>query len=420
MSKISYSPFKYQNRIICLPFDKEDYPEIVKEANKFRAFVDKLIGQFPQLFPPKITQGYQLKDVREPKKLPIPIRRILVKETNISYTIRPSFVMPYLTGMTEDVERVLFLRKYNVPFHALSYVFGKNAMKWFRITQNIGRNRLVSTTIKSQENLPQHLVADEKHTRILGQKSYIATTCAKNCILGASIAKKADETDLTKAYSVFKTEIQEIQPDYAPKTVTTDGWQATQNAWKKIFPSLLLILCFLHVFIKVRDRAKKKFQPLFSEISSKLWNCFKAPDKRTFSQRVRRLLEWSSKKSIPSVIYEKIEKLRQKSIFYTKTYDFPIAPRTTNMVDRLMRPMDKYLFISQYFHGSLETAELSIRAWALIQNFAPSNPYTIKKFNGWQSPAERLNQFRYHNNWLQNLLVSASQRQYSQPPQNPL
>jgi len=85
-----------------------------------------------------------------------------------------------------------------------------------------------------------------------------------------------------------------------------------------------------------------------------------------------------------------------------------------------MQLLSKHLFITQYFHGNLETAELSIRAWALLQNFAPSNPYTIKKFNGLQSPAERLNQFRYHENWLQNLLVSASQRRYSLPPQNPL
>jgi len=82
--------------------------------------------------------------------------------------------------------------------------------------------------------------------------------------------------------------------------------------------------------------------------------------------------------------------------------------------------MDKYLFNTQYFHGSLESAEFSIRAYALIQNFAPSNPRTIKKFNGWQSPAERLNQFRYHDNWLQNLLVSASQRRHFNRPQNPL
>jgi len=201
---------------------------------------------------------------------------------------------------------------------------------------------------------------------------------------------RKDEIDLTKAYGVFKQETQEIQPDYAPLTVTTDGWKATQNAWKTLFSSILLILCFLHVFIKVRDRAKKKFKDIFSEISEKLWNCFKSPDKRTFFQRIRRLLEWSSVNDVPSVISSIIETIRENSTFFTKAYDFPAAPRTTNMVDRLMRPMDKYLFSRQYFHGSLETAELSIRSWALIQNFAPSNPYTIKKFNFCPSPAERL------------------------------
>jgi len=121
--------------------------------------------------------------------------------------------MPYMTGMTEDVELLLFLRKYNVPFQALSYVFGANAMKWFRIEPNLGKNSLVKTTIKDAENLPRHVVADEKHTWIKGEKAYIATTCSNNCILGASVAKQADETELTKAYSVFKHESQEIQPD---------------------------------------------------------------------------------------------------------------------------------------------------------------------------------------------------------------
>jgi len=50
----------------------------------------------------------------------------------------------------------------------------------------------------------------------------------------------------------------------------------------------------------------------------------------------------------------------------------------------------------------------------------PQNPLQSEKFNGWQSPAERLNQFRYHDNWLQNLLVSTSQRRHFNRPQNPL
>ncbi|PXF58665.1 MAG: hypothetical protein C4B58_05840 [Deltaproteobacteria bacterium] len=81
---------------------------------KFRASVYARIEQFPELFPAEITAGYRMKDIKESKKLSIPIRRIEV--SGISYTIRPSFVMPYMTGFVKNVEKGLFLRKHDVPF----------------------------------------------------------------------------------------------------------------------------------------------------------------------------------------------------------------------------------------------------------------------------------------------------------------
>jgi hypothetical protein len=155
-----------------------------------------------------------------------------------------------------------------------------------------------------------------------------------------------------------------------------------------------------------------QFKSFFFELSEKLWHCYQAPDKKTFALRYRRLNEWAYSNELPSCVCEKLEKLRQNSAKFKVAYDHPNAPRTSNMTDRLMRKMDRHLFNTQYFHGSSDTAELTIRGYVLIENFAPSNPYTIRKYNGWQSPAERLNQFRYHDNWLQNLLISASQRQY--------
>ena len=155
-------------------------------------------------------------------------------------------------------------------------------MKWFRISQNIGRNSIVSTTIKYVTDLPQHVIADEKHTWINGEKAYLATTCANHRILGASLVKNANETELTRAYGVLKTEAQVIQPDYAPKTVTTDGWLATQNAFQTLFSSARLIACFLPIFLKIRERCKNK--EIFSDRSDKLWNCFKASDKKEFSK----------------------------------------------------------------------------------------------------------------------------------------
>jgi len=407
-----------KNRTICLPFSQEDYCINVNDPIDFRKKIDDRIELHPKLFPAEIVNGYSMKDIYYSKKQSIMIRRIKIE--GISYTIRPSFVMPYMTGIVDEIEKATFLRKFNVPFWALSYVFGKDPMYWYRIEQSIGRNSIVGTTVRNPDDIPKNLGADEKHTRILGDKVYVATTVGNQCILGASVAKDAGEKSLRDAYNVFKEEAQCIKPDYTPTTVNMDGWKATQKAWSFLFPLAVIICCFLHVYIKIRDRGKKKYKEIFDEVATKLWDCYEAVNKASFSQRIRRLLEWCKKTKAPDVFLKPIEKLREKIDKYKVAYDFPKALRTSNMIDRLMQRMDRHLFSTQYFHGSMLSAELSIRGWALIQNFAPYNPQTVKKLNGIQCPAERLNQFRYHDNWLHNLLISASLGGYRSPPQNPL
>jgi hypothetical protein len=187
-----------------LPFSQEVYNANINKASDFRICIDEQIELFPELFPAEITKGYLMKDIYYSKKLSIAMRRIEI--AGIAYSIRPSFVMPYMTGFNDEIEKALFLRKFNVPFWALSYVFGKDQMYWYRIEQTLGRNSIVGTTIRNPADIPQHLGSDEKHTRILGDKVYVATTVGNECILGASVAKDAGEQSLKQAYKVFKDE----------------------------------------------------------------------------------------------------------------------------------------------------------------------------------------------------------------------
>ena len=405
------------NRIICLPFSQDIYDAVIHDPSDFRGCIDRQIELFPELFPADISNGYKMKDIYFSKKLSVSIRRIEV--CGIAYTIHPSFVMPHLVGFVDDVEKALFLRKFDVPFWALSYVFGKDHMYWYRIEQSIGRNSIVGTTVRNPEDIPKHLAADEKHTRIEGEKTYVATTVGGGCILGAAVAKDAGEKALTDAYQVYKNETQRIKPGYTPETVNIDGWKATRKAWRSLFPFVAIICCFLHVFIKIRDRAKKKHRVLFEKVASKLWECYRAESKTSFSQRIRRLVEWCKNNNVPPVLLDPITKLRKNIASYRVAYDHPKANRTSNMVDRLMQRMDRHLFSTRYFHGSMDAAQLSIRGWALINNFAPFNPRTLKQ-KKYRSPAECLNKFSYYNNWLHNLYISASLGGYRSPPQNPL
>jgi hypothetical protein len=41
---------------------------------------------------------------------------------------------------------------------------------------SLGRNQIVGATVKDGEDLPHHLIADEKHTFVCGEKNYLATT----------------------------------------------------------------------------------------------------------------------------------------------------------------------------------------------------------------------------------------------------
>lgn len=91
-----------------------------------------------------------------------------------------------------------------MPDWALTEVFGRDPMYWHRLDRSLGRFSLVGTTVKDPEHLPDHLIADEKHTTMAGEKVYLTATVGGGCCLNLALAEKADEGELTRAYGVFR------------------------------------------------------------------------------------------------------------------------------------------------------------------------------------------------------------------------
>lgn len=396
-------------RTVRLPIAEADYERFMNDTDFARARLDELHKRYPELFPESWQKGYALYGVTPySKKQSIRCRRVRVGTEKVVWTVAPVFVMPYFSARTEAVEKALFLMRFHVPCWAIAYVFGHDSMYWYRLEQGLGRFNVVGTTVKTPERLPSDLVADEKHSRLSGEKLYIATTVAGECILGASVAGAASEEALTQAYGVFADEAKTLAPEYKPKTVNADGWAATQAAWKALFPTVTVILCFLHAFLKVRDRATKALKDVYYQASERIWEAYRAPNKASFAQRLRRLSEWASEVLPESPMKDHVLDLCQKRSRFSRAYDHDNVHRTSNMVDRLMRFLDRAFFNAQYFHGTLASAEQRVRALALLWNFCPSSPQTIKKYHGQSCPAARLNKKSYSENWLENLLVSGS------------
>lgn len=397
------------HKTICIPCDKSKYTEIVDAPLLYRQYIDGVYEKHPELFPREMSRGYTLHSkLPYSKKLPdIRMRRIELKANNEVYTIRPSFILPYMSGYTDDIEKGMFLLSFGLPYWAVTYVCGKNDMYWQEREMSIGHNSLVGTTVRTSDKLSKDLTADEKHSHNSGKKTYIGMVVGDECVLGAAMSPSAGEADLTEAYGQFKAEALNVDPDYQPETVNTDGWLSTLNAWSTLFPKITMILCFLHSFIKIRDRGKKLGDTYF-ELCTKVWEAYHTASASEFQQHIADLLLWAQENLPDGPTRDSVFKLCRKSTSFSLAYDFPTAHRTSNMVDRHMGSMDRYLFAGRYFHGHLMTAEYRIRGWALIHNFRPFCPRSQPHNDGFHSRAHRLNGFVYHQNWLHNLLISSS------------
>ena len=113
------------SKVIRLPISKKEHEILIKEPKKFRRYVDEYYLKHPELFPKEMERGYHLHGyTRVSAKTGLKFRRILIDPKNKAtcYTICPSFIMPYMRGETEELEKMLFLSQFGVPYWALGKV----------------------------------------------------------------------------------------------------------------------------------------------------------------------------------------------------------------------------------------------------------------------------------------------------------
>jgi hypothetical protein len=355
---------------------------------------------------------YGVHDVRLSKKMKL--SHMIIRHKNdrsITYDIQPNFVLPHMSGYTKDVCFGLLLIVFGVPFWLVAYGLGRDAMYWYRCFISLGRFDLLGTTVLSENALPKDLVMDEKITFWGKEEVYACMTVGGNCILGMGLSDTENATGLEAAYGKFKAAAKRLMPDYQPISINTDGWAATKKALRTLFPKAVLVLCFLHSVIKIRQVAQK--EPQKKELFDKLWNIYRSETPQLFDSQVVDLQKWSVLNTEKQSVKDHIAKIVTRKEEFKTAFDCPTAKRTTNMVDRLMKPIDRFLFMKQYFHGDYKNAELMLDAVALVLNFMPYAPRTAcqhKKSDSQRgySKAHDINQKHFDENWLNNLLTHAS------------
>src|SRR4051794_5963701 len=395
---------------IVIPMTRPHYDEIWQDAERVRAFLAPWLQAAPELFPAGFDQGYRLHGFGRPsRKLPgVKLRKVVLAD-GTSYWLRPSFVTGYMTGTVDELAYPLLLAAHGVPPWLLTIGFGHSDMFWYRLIERLGRNSLVGATVRDAARLPAHLAADEHHADWAGQKGYVATTVGGGCILGAALTAAADDVHLQEAYGAFAAEARDVDPEYAPETVNADGWAATRNAFRALFPRIAVVLCFLHGFLKIRDRCRKA-----RDLHRRVWDTYRAATAEEFRRRMDAFQQWCATQTWPAPVREMLEKLWAKTESYAAAYDHPGCHRTSNAVDRPMNRLCRLMYAGRGLHGHQGASELRLRGWALLQNFRPYAPRG-KSPRAFDSPAHRLNGKRYHEHWLHNLMASTSLMGFRNP-----
>lgn len=403
-----------------LPISLEQYQALSASPADFHQLLQEQFKAHPELFPVEFEDGYQLKDIIHSTKMGIRVRRITVSfgERAHNFRVLPSDVLPHMCGKTEEVAHPLFLRKFCVPYWALARVFGRDPNFYYRVECRMAKTSIVGALHGPHGDLPEDVCCDEKHTKHLGEKEYVAMTVGGGCVIGAELCEAADAESLAEGYQVVRDEISRCKPDHRICSINVDGFAATSAALQRVYGSgVVLITCILHLYIAIRDGAKKKHAEVFREIADKLWDACSAPIQEVFTQRWNDLLKWceDNRARIPERVTSKLSSANKNKLRgYQAAYEREQGHRFSVALDREMGALDRRLFAMRYLHGHCESSNLMIRAWAQLQNFAPWNPRAAKLHDA-KCPAERLTKNRYREDWLENFRVASSLQGYRYP-----
>jgi hypothetical protein len=230
------------------------------------------------------------------------------------------------------------------------------------------------------------LLSDEKFATLAGEDIYLFLISQGELIWYsqwlASTAQESFDAAIGGFLETMDTATAQQCPlasgePYDPVSVTTDGWQPVQDAWKAQVPSITLIECNLHgrkrVDVTLADYAKA--HPELSpdereQIKTDFDSIFAAPTLAAFSQRIRRAIEVYADEPI---LLKRLHILKDKRFLFTNHLKFDQAPAFSSALDRSMRFLDEKLLSFGQFRAP-ESIDPMLNAWAIVNNLRPFLP----------------------------------------------
>jgi hypothetical protein len=252
--------------------------------------------------------------------------------------------------------------------------------------------------------MPRALVADAKLTRGAQQQVSVPTPGGGGCLLGVSVVEAAETGTVEQGDGACAKAAQALAPDSQARSVGTDGWEATRQAWRGLLPTIKGVRCLLHALLKMKQDGAGQWRP---RVLARAWHVSQAATTRQVSPRLRRVAAWTPAHRSGAVAPMVLQRGRRRSAC-TPASDGPQAHRTSHAVARRLDDQDRRLDARRYGHGTTDRARLAVRAMALQGHLHPYGARLRRDQPSRVAPLHDLNGLQYHSNWLQNLLSASS------------
>ena len=290
---------KRQNRTITVDFnDEATYHRLCKDGKSFIEFVVVFITSlgFQLTHQCGCEGGFALTRHSHYARVRLgglTIWRLQCKHCRAVFSILPHFALRYSSVPPSQAKRALRAIQGGLSLELCATVFDNvSPMSLYRLVCSLGRTGLVSLLTRCGLSLPQYFQADEKHTYCLTDKVYLPTITEGRVIwhLGYSTDKTA--ASFKETYGQFEQQAHDLEPDYQPAGILTDGFESTRKSLRELFPQTDLGNCIRHA----ADRLASKLTGVTKELRNTLSQefrqiLFEGGTIRSIGQRLRRFAE---------------------------------------------------------------------------------------------------------------------------------
>jgi len=325
----------------------------------------------------------------------VTIVRVRCLDCGAVFTVLPAFVVRYKRYGTDAIEKLmvqLFITEDSYRMARVSQSLAIDTarsgtwaalesaqdsaitpMALWRLVQWVGQLSPAQLNLVLGVEPPDYILADEKHTRENGERTYVPMIYEAPVALiwWIDYLDSVSEEALRASFERFKAIDERLTRVLG---ATVDGWDPTQNALLSAFEGITLAECHLHAMIKLgthlttyKRQRKATGQPLSEAEEQQIREAFvrvlEAPTHEAYQAALDKLPEAFESEPLAS----RERSLRSKqALFQAWTIDDKLA-RTSTAIDQCMKFLNRKQDNMQTFRTD-ESAPRTLNAWALTRN----------------------------------------------------